>query len=131
MWLCTTPNPTREENPNAERNAFGDCAPGKLELDVEKAAAAGGRFSFCESVVATRSRCRSCVSSIGVKAKSMLSFRSYSNRVPAAVAQPAPIRLSLASKTSIAEWVVNSSPLAPSSRVAVIFCDPIKTPLAL
>ena len=54
----------------------------------------------------------------------------YSNRFPAAVAQKVPILLSLASKTSTTDLVVNSSPLAPSSKVAVIFCDPMKKPLA-
>ena len=54
----------------------------------------------------------------------------YSNRVPAAVAQPVAIRLPLASKISIVEFVVNSLPLAPSSKAAVIFCEPTKIPLA-
>ena len=54
----------------------------------------------------------------------------YSNRVPATIAQKVPITLPLGSKISTAECVVNSSPLAPSSKVDVTFCDPIKTPLA-
>ena len=60
-----------------------------------------------------------------------LSITFYSNRVPAALAQPVPIRLSLASKTWIAELEVNSFPLAPSSKAAITFCDPMNTPLAL
>lgn len=55
----------------------------------------------------------------------------YSNRVPAAVAQPVPMRLSSASKISIADLEANSSPPAPSSKAAVTFCDPRRTPLAL
>jgi hypothetical protein len=60
----------------------------------------------------------------------MLDGRLHSNRFPAAVAQPATMRLSLAAKTSIEEFVVNSSPLAPSSKAAVTFCDPMNSPLA-
>ena len=55
----------------------------------------------------------------------------YSNRVPATIAQKVPITLPLASKISTAECVVNSSPLAPSSKIDLTFCDPIKTPLEL
>lgn len=62
--------------------------------------------------------------------KSTLPFRVYSNRAPAAVAQKVAILLSLASKTSTTEWVVNSSPLSPSSKVAVTFWDPMKRPPA-
>jgi hypothetical protein len=58
-------------------------------------------------------------------------LRSYSNRVPAAVAQPAPIGLPLTSRTSIADVVVNSSSPGPSSKAPVTFCDPMKTPTAL
>jgi hypothetical protein len=57
--------------------------------------------------------------------------RFYSNRVPAAVAQKVAITLSLVSKTLTTECVTNSSPLAPSSKADVTFCDPIKTPLEL
>ena len=60
-----------------------------------------------------------------------LSITFYSNRVPAALAQAVPIRLPLASKIWIAEFVVNSSPVAPSSKRAITFCEPINTPLAL
>jgi hypothetical protein len=56
---------------------------------------------------------------------------SYSNRFPAAVAQPVPITLSLASSTSIVDLVANSTPFASSSRPALTLCDPRKTPVAL
>jgi hypothetical protein len=58
------------------------------------------------------------------------SEQSYSNRVPTAVAQPVPITAPLTSRISMAERDANASPPAPSSNVAVIFCDPRKTPLA-
>jgi hypothetical protein len=55
---------------------------------------------------------------------------TYSNRVPTAVAQPVPITLLLTSRISMTELETNSSPLAPSSNAAVIFCDPCRTALA-
>jgi hypothetical protein len=64
-------------------------------------------------------------------------------RVPTAVAQPLPIKLSFASKIStaalvvktlrlalIAASLVKTLPLAPSSKADLIFDVPMKTPLA-
>ncbi len=69
-------------------------------------------------------------------------FVVYSMRVPTAVAQPLPIKLSPASKTSTEEFVVKllrleliaaasvkKMPL-PSSKADLIFDVPMKTPLA-
>jgi hypothetical protein len=61
--------------------------------------------------------------------KSTLSFRPYSNRVPAVVTQAVAIKLPLASKTCTAELVAYSSPLAPSSSAEVMSLDPINAPL--
>ena len=72
-----------------------------------------------------RSRRRSRHRSPGEKAR-----EPYSNRVPTAVAQPVPITAPLTSRISMAERDANASPPAPSSNVAVIFCDPSNTPLA-
>jgi hypothetical protein len=63
--------------------------------------------------------------------ESFRNLRCYSNRVPAAVAQPVPIGLPLTSKTSMVDVVVNSSSPGPCSKAPVTFCDPTKTPTAL
>ena len=57
---------------------------------------------------------------------------SYSppNRVPVGVVQPLKITLSLASRISIVEVAVNSSPLAASFKAILALCDPVKTPPA-
>jgi hypothetical protein len=57
--------------------------------------------------------------------------QAHSNRVPTAVAQPVPITAPLTSRVSRAERDANASPSPPSSSVALTFCDPRKTPLAL
>ena len=58
------------------------------------------------------------------------SFRFSSSRVPTELPQPLAITLSLASRAWFNAIVVNSSPLLPRCKVALTFCDPIKTPVA-
>ena len=59
------------------------------------------------------------------------SVRFYSNRFPTAVAQPVPTTLPLTSRTLISDLEAKSSPPAKSSKAAVIFCEPRRTPPVL
>jgi hypothetical protein len=58
-------------------------------------------------------------------------FYWNSNRVPTEVVQKFPSTLSSGSRAWLAETAVNSSPLGPSCKVALILCVPSKTPVAL
>jgi hypothetical protein len=98
---------------------------GRVKLGVDSIHALRGRSGYLASTKLhpriERVNLKRCCSN------SRLPF--YSNRVPTEAAQTVAVRLSLASNTSTLDFPVNSSPLAPSSKVALTFWDPTKAPL--
>jgi predicted DNA-binding protein (UPF0251 family) len=102
----------------------------------EKYEALGEEFDLARALIEARTAAGLSQSQLARRMRTSQSYvarivPAYSNRVATAVAQPAPIRSSLTSRISMTERDANSSPLAPSSKAAVTFCDPTKTPLAL